>query len=215
MERCRYSCSSQLGGEARSRSPFPSRNQINCEGNGKSYSRNHIDAVLTDVGGNKWKAPPADFLKLNVDGATFHHLHKAGVGVVLRDQTGTVLMAASKGEREVADPEMIEFPAVLQGLQLVMSMGISRLVIESDCLFVVSQLNDEESISLSPWSSIIADIRCLLSVFLDVKICHVNRLGNGVAHELARHAWEVESIQMWWEGFPDFISHAIWLDSRL
>ncbi|CAI9762880.1 unnamed protein product [Fraxinus pennsylvanica] len=162
-----------------------------------------------------WKAPPADFLKLNVDGATFHHLHEAGVGIVLRDQTGTVLMAASKGEWEVADPEMIEFLAVLRGLQLVMSMGISRLVIESDCLFVVSQLNDEESISLLPWGSIIADIRCLLSAFLDVKICHVNRLGNGIAHELARHAWEVESIQMWWEGFPDFISQAIWLDSRL
>ncbi|CAI9778901.1 unnamed protein product [Fraxinus pennsylvanica] len=105
-----------------------------------------------------WKTPPAGFLKLNVDGAIFHHLHKAGVGSVLRDQEGKVLMAASKGEREVADPETIEFLAVLRGLQFVLSTGISYLVLESDCLLVVSQLNDAESITLSPWGSIISDI---------------------------------------------------------
>ncbi|CAI9760756.1 unnamed protein product [Fraxinus pennsylvanica] len=162
-----------------------------------------------------WKAPPTNFLKLNVDGATFCHLHKAGISVVLRDQAGKVLMTASKRDWEVADPEMIEFLAVLRGLQLIMPMGISHLVIESDCLLVVSQLNDVESITTSPWGSIIADIRRLLFSFMDVTICHVSRLGNGVAHELARHAWEVESIQMWWEGFPDFISQTIWLESHL
>ncbi|CAI9775335.1 unnamed protein product [Fraxinus pennsylvanica] len=47
-----------------------------------------------------WKAPSADFLKLNVDRATFHHLHKAGIGAALRDQVGKVLMAASKEEKE-------------------------------------------------------------------------------------------------------------------
>ncbi|CAI9761065.1 unnamed protein product [Fraxinus pennsylvanica] len=162
-----------------------------------------------------WKALPADFLKLNVDGPTFHHLHKAGIGAVLRDQARKVLMVASKGEREVVDPEMIEFLAVLRGLQFVVYMSISQLIIESDCLFVVSQLNDSEFVAISPWASIIADIRHLLFAFLDVKISHVSRLGNGVAHKLARHAWEVESIQMWWEGFSNFISQAIWLDSRL
>ncbi|CAI9756236.1 unnamed protein product [Fraxinus pennsylvanica] len=162
-----------------------------------------------------WKAPPTDFLKLNVDGATFHHLHKARICAVLRDQAGKVLMATSKGERGVADPEMIEFLAVLRGLKFVVSMGISQLIIESDCLFIVSQLNDAESVTLSPWASIIADIRHLLFAFLDVKISHVSRLWNGIAHELARHTWQVESIQMWWEGFSDFISQAIWLDSRL
>ncbi|CAI9760755.1 unnamed protein product [Fraxinus pennsylvanica] len=95
-----------------------------------------------------WKAPPTNFLKLNVYCATFHHLHKARIGVVLRGQAGKVLMAASKREREVADPEIVEFLAVLRGLQLIMPMGIYHLVIESDCLLVVSQLNDAESITM-------------------------------------------------------------------
>ncbi|CAI9773285.1 unnamed protein product [Fraxinus pennsylvanica] len=120
-----------------------------------------------------WKTSPTGFLKLNVDGAIFHHLHKAGVGSVLRGQEGKVLMAASKGEREVANPETIEFLAVLRGLQFVLFMGISHLVLESDCLLVVSQLNDAESITLSPWGSIISDIRRLLLAFSDVIICHV------------------------------------------
>lgn len=37
----------------------------------------------------------------------------------------------------------------------------------------------------------------------------VNRLGNEVAHRLARHAWNVENIEMWWDCVPIHVSQAI------
>lgn len=43
--------------------------------------------------------------------------HKAGVGVILRDENSGVILAASKTENEVADLEKIEHLSIVKGLQ--------------------------------------------------------------------------------------------------
>lgn len=55
-------------------------------------------------------------------------------------RTGKVVMVASKVEPEVEDPEAIELLAVFRGLQLCSTMGISNLLVESDCLLLVQSL---------------------------------------------------------------------------
>lgn len=60
----------------------------------------------------------------------------------------------------------------------------------------------------------IHEIRLLLNTLVDVKIFHVYRESNEAAYGLARHSWVVDHIQMCWDGFPDLISQAIWLDSQ-
>lgn len=52
-------------------------------------------------------------MKLNVDGAMFFDHHKARIGAILRDNKGEIVMAASKVENEVNDPESIELLANL------------------------------------------------------------------------------------------------------
>ncbi|XP_042939410.1 uncharacterized protein LOC122274438 [Carya illinoinensis] len=64
-----------------------------------------------------WKPPPSGMLKLNVDGALFSDQFRSGIGVVLRDDRGQVLFAASKPEEALADPMEIELIAMLRGLQ--------------------------------------------------------------------------------------------------
>ncbi|KAF5444650.1 hypothetical protein F2P56_033768, partial [Juglans regia] len=90
-----------------------------------------------------WKPPPTGWLKLNVDSAVFSELHKAEVGVVLRDDVGKVILAASKVEFEVNTAEAIESLAIFRALQLCTSMGIQRLIMESDCLIAIQVLNNE------------------------------------------------------------------------
>ncbi|XP_040989052.1 uncharacterized protein LOC121236684 [Juglans microcarpa x Juglans regia] len=97
----------------------------------------------------EWKPPPSNWLKLNVDGAVFDEINKAGVGLVLRDGKGNVMLAASKIEYEVSDAQAIELLAIFRALQLCANMGIQRLLLESDCLMAVQVLNiDLESAAL-------------------------------------------------------------------
>lgn len=62
---------------------------------------------------------PQGYLKLNIDGAIlFFDQHKAGVGVILRDENEDIVMAASKLENDFNDPETIEVLAMFRVLQL-------------------------------------------------------------------------------------------------
>ncbi|XP_035551721.1 uncharacterized protein LOC118349890 [Juglans regia] len=89
----------------------------------------------------RWSTPPEDSLKLNIDGALFFDLNKAGMGAVLRNHMGEILMACSRVESVSLEPEQVEAVALLRGLQLCMSLGIPKLIIESDCLFLVEEVN--------------------------------------------------------------------------
>ncbi|KAF5442204.1 hypothetical protein F2P56_034891 [Juglans regia] len=64
----------------------------------------------------KWKPPPLDVLKLNTDGAMFTDLRRAGVGFLLRDAKGELVVAASRAEFDVENPEAIELLAVFRGI---------------------------------------------------------------------------------------------------
>ncbi|XP_041011437.1 uncharacterized protein LOC121255225 [Juglans microcarpa x Juglans regia] len=86
-----------------------------------------------------WEPPPRGFLKLNVDGAMFSYLRKAGVGVVRRDNKGKLVMAASKMRNEVEDPATIKLLDLLRGLQPCVHLGFSKIVVESDCLLMVQE----------------------------------------------------------------------------
>ncbi|KAG6627175.1 hypothetical protein CIPAW_15G108300 [Carya illinoinensis] len=46
-----------------------------------------------------WKPPPSDCLKLNVDGAVFGEIHRAGVRLVLRDGKCEIIMTAMLQEK--------------------------------------------------------------------------------------------------------------------
>ncbi|KAG7967769.1 hypothetical protein I3843_08G116200 [Carya illinoinensis] len=140
-----------------------------------------------------WHAPPIGYLKLNVDGATFSDYFSAGVGIILRDHNGDVVVAASKVEREVSSPEFIEAIALLRGLQLCAQWGVPKIILESDSLILVNSLN-EGAKYLTEFDFILQDIRRLMHGFEETRLEHVHRLGNGAAHQLARYAKEVEDI---------------------
>ncbi|KAF5472443.1 hypothetical protein F2P56_009162 [Juglans regia] len=65
----------------------------------------------------KWNPPSAGSLKLNVDAATFPGWDKAGVGAVLRDEKGRILMAFSRVEILLEGSESLELLAIFRGMQ--------------------------------------------------------------------------------------------------
>ena len=123
-------------------------------------------------------------------------------------------MAASKAESEVEELEAVELIAVLRGLQLCVSMGISRIQVESDCLLVVEAL-EHNNMAGSLLGLLYQDIKSISSCFVECSFVYVPRKGNRVAHTLALYAKNVEDIAMWWDCVLDFLSQVLWLDKCL
>ncbi|KAF5478189.1 hypothetical protein F2P56_004771 [Juglans regia] len=161
-----------------------------------------------------WKPPAVGSLKLNVDGAMFFDRHKAGIGAVLRDDKGDVVLAASKIEYEVNELEDIELLAMFGGIQICANMGIRRLILESARLLMVNEVNASEA-SFSLLGNLVREVKMLKALFEVCLVQHVDRAGNEVAHKLVRNAWNVENLDMWWENLPEFVIQAVWLDKNL
>lgn len=115
-----------------------------------------------------WKPPSTGFLKLNVDGVMFSDLHRVSVGVVLRDDKGDIVIAASKMENEVVDPEDIELLAIFKDLEPCANLVIQKLIIKSDCL-LVTQVLQNAATSLSMLGNLMIETRKLLSLFGEYK----------------------------------------------
>ncbi|KAF5447310.1 hypothetical protein F2P56_032869 [Juglans regia] len=109
----------------------------------------------------RWSPPPTNWFKLNCDGALFFNHNKTGIGAILRDSHGFVLMALSRGEEEFLEPEIVEATAVLRGLQFCLNIGIQKLEIESDCKHLVEEVNNEAA-SYTSIRTIITEIRRLM-----------------------------------------------------
>lgn len=62
----------------------------------------------------RWDPPSLDYLKLDVDGALFFNLQKAGIGCVVHDNNGKVLIAACLVVNNVNDPATIEALAIFR-----------------------------------------------------------------------------------------------------
>ncbi|XP_042939486.1 uncharacterized protein LOC122274515 [Carya illinoinensis] len=160
-----------------------------------------------------WQVPPHGFYKLNVDAALFFDLKKAGVGGVLRDERGEMVLAMSKAEHELHDPESVELVAILRGLQFILQLGIRKIVLESDSLLMVEALKANQD-SLSLQGNMLKEVKNMMNCFEEKKVQHVCRSGNQVAHTLAKHAWSIPDVELWMGLVPAFLSQVYWLDSQ-
>ncbi|CAI9785388.1 unnamed protein product [Fraxinus pennsylvanica] len=162
----------------------------------------------------KWKPPDFNFLKLNVDGATFKELDKAGIGAVLRDHSGQVIMAMSKIENSVEESEVIELLAIFRGMQFCANMGIHNLTVESDSKLVIEALQTDSMLN-SSLGVLYHEGKRLATQFVNCKYSHTFKECNMVAHKLARYAKLVDDVNIWLDSIPDYVYQANWLDIRL
>lgn len=76
-----------------------------------------------------------------MDGSLFDKIQEAGVGAILRDEVGTVIMAMSKIENGVDSTDDIQAIAALRALQMVFHSGVSNsIILEGDSMWGVDAL---------------------------------------------------------------------------
>lgn len=133
-----------------------------------------------------WLPLEKDYLILNTDAIQRARGIHFGLGGVLRNSSGTWILGFAKKLPRM-DTLLTEARALEEGLVLASSLQASCLDAHLDTQVLVKLLegffpNDR---LISP---IIEHCRCLSSNFRNIKICHVNRLVNGVVDKLAKLA---------------------------
>ncbi|KAK4414949.1 hypothetical protein Salat_2601900 [Sesamum alatum] len=141
---------------------------------------------------SSWTIPPTGVLKINFDAAIFGEQHGAGVGVVVRDWTGSCVRWMSKLIKNVDDPTQAEALAAREANFLASLFPGTTIESEGDCLVVIKDINAGtwEFSSIGP---IIRDIILSVSNCPHITFHFVRRSANAVAHKLARLVVMVDS----------------------
>lgn len=89
----------------------------------------------------------------------------------------------------IYEPKIVELTAILRGLQIIIGIGIEKLLVESNCLRMVRMCNALENAHLcSDMRFLIKEIHGITSLFKECNITHVFKEQNKPAHILACHA---------------------------
>jgi ribonuclease HI len=133
----------------------------------------------------RWKAPPGEWHKCNVDGAFFTSCNSGSTGAILRDLDGRFMAGRATRYNLACNALMMEALACRDGIQMAQELRITKLCFETDCLKLIN-LWKALDMQRSAVSLIIHDIRCISRSFSEFTFICANRTCNRVAHECAR-----------------------------
>ena len=99
----------------------------------------------------KWKPPPKNVFKVNVDAAINSKSQVAGLGAVIRDSENKIVAVGIKQISMKEHVSYAEAEAIEWGLKLARRAALSTLIIESGCLEVVELVNNTKSNKTGLW----------------------------------------------------------------
>ncbi|KAL5556875.1 hypothetical protein UlMin_039111 [Ulmus minor] len=154
----------------------------------------------------------ADFLEANCRKGD-PSKKKFGLGSVIRDHTGKVLGSVAIPVASSVSVAVAESWALEKGASLAKQMGFSAVILESDCLGVTKALESRTLID-SDLSYVFDSIYEICNEFDMYKFSYTPRIGNQVAHSLARLALSLENDQYWPSGIPESLIPLVSADSQ-
>jgi hypothetical protein len=131
----------------------------------------------------RWAPPGRIHAKLNTDGA-FLNSNEAGIGMVLRDHKGQVIVAACREVTQCQDATDAELMAIEEGIQLGLLWTTLPFFVETDCSEAYELIH-----KATPNTSIYAFMISVIQELLrerDIIVSKISRDANTVSHELAR-----------------------------
>ncbi|XVF15275.1 hypothetical protein REPUB_Repub09cG0137100 [Reevesia pubescens] len=133
-----------------------------------------------------WTKPPADYVKMNVDGSVKGSSCIAAAGGVLRDDSGSFLCAFTYkiGISSILNAELW---AILIGLHISWEKGYRNIHLESDSLSAIKKLNEQPN-AFDSNLHIIKAIKVLQQREWSCMIDHIYREANSCADWMASHA---------------------------
>lgn len=133
---------------------------------------------------------------------------RRGVGLVVRDEVGDIMVTACYSFTTGWNVLMTEAFAVLHGLRICRDAGLLHLEMETDSLMVANALQGKGS-NLNYASTFIHDALHIACSFSFISFNHVSRKSNNVAHTLAKFSLDLGEDRVWLEEGPNCISTLI------
>jgi hypothetical protein len=135
--------------------------------------------------GASWVAPEVGSLKANVDAGWDAHSKDAGLGVIVRDWLGKLVLSEWKFIPNCGSAEEAEILACPEGLKHLINLRQWPAMVESDCLRAIQAFTlDSPNCSWS-WP-LILEGRELLRVYSEIGISKAEGACNSVAHVLVQ-----------------------------
>ena len=159
----------------------------------------------------KWEPPPTSHLKVNFDGAVFRETEEVGLGVVVHDSHGKVLVALAKKIKLPSSSDEAEALAAVRAITLAMDLNLPSFIVEGDSEVVISALRKEEEY-FSSFGHLICSIKHYLVFCNCFSFSHTRRLGNSLAHSLAKLARTIEGFSLWMKDIPPQIDDILLSD---
>jgi ribonuclease HI len=132
-----------------------------------------------------WDKPSAGEIKINVDAGYCLDTKKSTTGVVARDHTGTIILAASLVGERCTSAEETEANAIWEGLKIAIDNNLNPTILESDCSAAISTANNTSENSSSFWH-VYKNISLPRNALPGCIFRKIDRCCNTVAHEHAR-----------------------------
>ena len=175
------------------------------------YRMERVAVTKNQVAGyERWTPPPLGVFKVNVDGTTSGDGRNSSVRAIIRDSCGAVTAACCKYFRGHFSVAEVEALAVEAGILLAHNMKISQVIIESDAVSTVSGISAK--LVDGSLGHLYQGILAMLSSFSSLKIKHLEREYNKVAHELAHIARVNEASQVWVGDYPSVLLELVQAD---
>ncbi|KAL0006368.1 hypothetical protein SO802_013929, partial [Lithocarpus litseifolius] len=151
--------------------------------------------------------------KTNYDGAMFDESDEAGLGVVIRNSEGQVMVALSEKIKKPPSVVALELLAARRAAALVSETGFQQSCFEGDSEVVVKALRGS-GLEKSAVGHILKDTLSTVSLLQSFSFSRVNRQGNAVAHALAQRARLSFPLQVWMESVPPDLNAVILADLK-
>ena len=152
----------------------------------------------------RWCPPVLPHIKINFDAALFKELDSAGIGIVVRNSSGTVNAALSQRVLPPFSAATVEAFACRWAMEYAKEISAMDGIFEGDAEVLIKAICREDASNLE-YGHVIEDI-VLARDFHFSSFSHVKRLGNQVAHHLARRSKSRCELQVWFDTIPGDIA---------
>jgi ribonuclease HI len=137
-----------------------------------------------------------------------------GVGIVVRNHVGEVLVTKCTTKAFVTDPQIAKAIAAWTAAELIHQLGLPQVILEGDALAMVQVMQQEES-SWEWFGHLLEDAKLFLGSCRSWSVVHVKQTMNEAAHRMAKLGLELIAELIWRESVPLYIQQIVMLEQHL